>query len=167
MLKQLVLSLMMICAVAPLSQWAHADALGTADVRIIEDKLRVFDGKDALKASTLLNEASDAVAKMAPDVKKPLDPLQVRELVELLKLTNKIDTYNKVIDNNADLFVANDKAIREELKRLPPKESKDIILNIDAVERSLNGSDESDDLEKAKPAAKPSVSEKKSAIKKK
>jgi hypothetical protein len=113
-----------------------SDAQGLAEVRIIEDKFRTLEVKDAaddVKRSDLLEEAAAAVSKLTSSPEKPLDILQIKEIVELLKVSDKYDMYHLVLDQNYAIIKTNEKELKEQLKSLPPKQAKALTDEVDIV----------------------------------
>jgi hypothetical protein len=133
---------------------AFAKETTTADLRLIEDKFRTLDAKDEKAAMELLASASEAVGSMPKAKSQKLDTLQVKELIELLKVSKKFDTYNRIVDDNSELISANKKAIGLELKKLAPKDAKEISETIEIVMAGDEASDNYEGMGKEK-AAKP------------
>ena len=123
-----------------------------ADLRLLEDKFRSLDSKDEKSALELVATASEAVSALPKAQNKKLDQLQVKELVELLRVSKKHDAYNRIVDDNSELFAANKKAIGAELKKLPPKDSKEIVETIEIVLAGDQASDNYPGMQKDKSA---------------
>jgi hypothetical protein len=113
-----------------------SDSRSLSELRLVEDKFRNLTPKEAaddLKRADLLDEASAALSRLTKTPDVPLDTLEVREVVELLKVTEKYDKGDSVLDLNYRIIKANERELREALKNIPPKQAKAILDEIDVV----------------------------------
>lgn len=129
---------------------SFAKATTTSDLRILEEKFQKLNAQDEAAVGELVLAASQAVSSMPKAQDKKLDTIQVRDLVSLLRVSGKHDLYNRIIDDNTELFKLNEKMLREELRRIPQQEAKLILTAILVVFSSESASDYYEGMESGK-----------------
>ncbi len=136
MLKQMAMTLVMMTFAGT----ANADCQGCASVRAVQEKLRALPSGTSQAPESVLKEAAKAISSLAkkPDTKLKVE--QVRELVQLLRLSTPLDFGGYVLDSNTQLIRRNRKAILEEVRRLPAREAGELEEAIE-VDQSSEAND--------------------------
>ncbi len=129
-----------------------ADVVRWSDLRHFEQKFKAIPAKDEVRQAELIDQVADHVTKLVPNQKQKLDGAQVRDLVQILRVIGSADLGNVILEKNLVLVQTNAKAIIAEVKKLPPKESAELLDNLDTVLGGAITSDPLHERESVKPA---------------
>ncbi len=122
--------------------FAKADCAGCGGVQAAAEKLRDLKNRTGkIKRSeitSLLDHAGKAVLAMPRGDGNKLTVSQVHEVVQLLRVTQKLDEVQLVTEEIIDLIRASKNDFRDEVKKLPATEASAISEDISMVLRDTS-----------------------------